>query len=117
MGNFASISNKNAASRYEPFLNNVDTIDYTQIIKNLEKTINNIQLDNQILNEKNNRLEMRLSKIDISMQNKYQELQNLVLNNNERIIIITKDMQSLLNNDKLLLDKLIEKNIINTIEE
>ena len=36
---------------------------------------------------------------------------------NEKINIITKDMENLLNNDKILLDKLIEKNIVSTIQE
>ena len=42
----------------------------------------------------------------------------LSLNNtNSRISVITPDLESLLNNDKLLLDKLIEKNIVSTIQE
>ena len=42
----------------------------------------------------------------------------LSLNNtNSRISVITTDLESLLNNDKLLLDKLIEKNIVSTIQE
>ena len=60
---------------------------------------------------------MRIVRMEQSTQNKYQELQNAVYNNNERINIITKDMEALLNNDKLLLDKLIEKNIVSTIQE
>jgi hypothetical protein len=36
---------------------------------------------------------------------------------NDKINIITKDMENLLNNDKILLDKLIEKNIVSTIQE
>jgi hypothetical protein len=116
MGNFASKSYY-ANSRYEPFLTSVDTIDYSQIINRLEITIDNLRLDIQSLKDKNDRMEMRLSRMDTLMQNKYQELQNSVCNSNERIAIITKDMESLLNNDKLLLDKLIEKNIMSTIQE
>ena len=48
------------------------------------------------------------------------ELTNLIAyhnqQNNEKINIITKDMENLLNNDKILLDKLIEKNIVSTIQ-
>ena len=120
MGNFASKSyyaNPRYEPKYEPFLTSVDTIDYSQIINRLEITIDNLRLDIQSLKEKNDRMEMRLSRMDTLMQNKYQELQNSVFNSNERIAIITKDMESLLNNDKLLLDKLIEKNIVSTIQE
>jgi hypothetical protein len=116
MGNFASKSYY-SNPKYEPFLTSVDTIDYSQIINRLEITIDNLRLDIQSLKDKNDRMEMRLSRMDTLMQNKYQELQNSVCNSNERIAIITKDMESLLNNDKLLLDKLIEKNIMSTIQE
>ena len=44
-------------------------------------------------------------------------LQYRINTNDDKLIIITKDMESLLNNDKLLLDKLIEKNIVSTIQE
>jgi predicted nucleic acid-binding Zn-ribbon protein len=116
MGNFYSKSD-NLSAKYEPFLTNVDTVDYSQIIRKLETSIENMRLDIRGLQEKNDRLEMRLSRMDNLIQNKYQELQNSVFNTNERIAIITKDMESLLNNDKLLLDKLIEKNIVSTILE
>lgn len=116
MGNFSSRSD-NLQSKYEPFLTSVETVDYSQIIRRLEIIIDTMRLDIQSLKDKNDRLEMRLSRMDTLMQNKYQELQNSVFNSNERIAIITKDMESLLNNDKLLLDKLIEKNIVSTIQE
>lgn len=116
MGNFSSRSD-NLQSKYEPFLTSVETVDYSQIIRRLEITIDNMRLDIQSLKDKNDRMEMRLSRMDTLIQNKYQELQNSVFNSNERIAIITKDMESLLNNDKLLLDKLIEKNIVSTIQE
>ena len=116
MGNFSSRSD-NLQSKYEPFLTSVETVDYSQIIRRLEITIDNMRLDIQSLKDKNDRMEMRLSRMDTLMQTKYQELQNSVFNSNERIAIITKDMESLLNNDKLLLDKLIEKNIVSTIQE
>lgn len=116
MGNFSSRTD-NLQSKYEPFLTSVETADYSQIIHRLEITIDTMRLDIQSLKDKNDRMEMRLSRMDTLIQTKYQELQNSVFNSNERIAIITKDMESLLNNDKLLLDKLIEKNIVSTIQE
>jgi hypothetical protein len=117
MGNFSSKLYNNSNPRYEPFLDSIDNIDYLQIIRKMEITIDNMRVDIQYLKEKNDRLEMKMSNIDTLINNKYQDLQKLVFNNNERIIIITKDMESLLNNDKLLLDKLIEKNIMSIVQE
>jgi len=116
MGNYSSRSD-NLQSKYEPFLTSVETVDYSHIIRKLEMTIDTMRLDIQSLRDKNDRMEIRLSRMDTLMQTKYQELQNSVFNSNEHIAIITKDMESLLNNDKLLLDKLIEKNIVSTIQE
>jgi len=116
MGNYSSRSD-NLQSKYEPFLTSVETVDYSNIIRKLEMTIDTMRLDIQSLRDKNDRMEIRLSRMDTLMQTKYQELQNSVFNSNEHIAIITKDMESLLNNDKLLLDKLIEKNIVSTILE
>jgi hypothetical protein len=45
------------------------------------------------------------------------ELENNQKITKDNINAITKDMESLLENDKLLLDKLIEKNIVSTIQE
>lgn len=118
MGNYISSrntnTNKNINRTYEPFINNsalniVDT--------NMEKELEYLRTEIKTLKDKNDRIEMRIARLDQLMQNKYQELQNSVNNNNERINIITNDMESLLNNDKLLLDKLIEKNIVSTIQE
>ena len=116
MGNYSSRSD-NLQSKYEPFLTSVETVDYSNIIRKLEMTIDTMRLDIQSLRDKNDRMEIQLSRMDTLMQTKYQELQNSVFNSNEHIAIITKDMESLLNNDKLLLDKLIEKNIVSTIQE
>ena len=110
MGNCIPSGNKykhtNSTNIYEPFINNQN---------NRECELLGIELRN--LKDKNDRLEMRIVRMEQSTQNKYQELQNAVYNNNERISIITKDMEALLNNDKLLLDKLIEKNIVSNIQE
>ena len=118
MGNTFSYSkSNNFDSKYEPFLTSVDTVDYSQVIRRLEIIIDGMKLDIQSLQEINNRLEIQLARMNTLMQNKNQEMQNSIFNCNERIAIITKDMESLLNNDKLLLDKLIEKNIVSTIQE
>lgn len=110
MGNIMS----SKGSKYEPFLSsNVDE----QLVRKLENTIDNLKLDMQALKEKNDRIDMRISRLETMVQNKYQELHNALYNTNERITIITKDMEALLNNDKLLLEKLIEKNIVSTIQE
>ena len=117
MGGALSSKSNTLETRYEPFLNSVDTMDYSQVIRRLEMTVNGLQTEIHALQEKNNRMDIRLARMDTLMQNKYQEMQNSVFNCNERIAIITKDMEALLNNDKLLLEKLIEKNIVSTIHE
>jgi hypothetical protein len=118
MGNYVSSrsknTNKNINSTYEPFINNneINIVD-----KKIEKELEYLRIEIKTLKDKNDRMEMRIARLDQLMQTKYQDLQNSVYNNNERINIITNDMESLLNNDKLLLDKLIEKNIVSTIQE
>ena len=132
MGNCFSFGNKhkhsNSINTYEPFINNQNNQnnretnqenvrENTNIIRKLDRECEILGIELRNLKEKNDRLEMRIVRMEQSTQNKYQELQNAVYNNNERINIITKDMEALLNNDKLLLDKLIEKNIVSTIQE
>jgi len=118
MGNYVSSrsknTNKNINSTYEPFINNneINIVD-----KKIEKELEYLRIEIKTLKDKNDRMEMRIARLDQLMQTKYQDLQNSVYNNNERINIITNDMESLLNNDKLLLDKLIEKNIVSNIQE
>ena len=114
MGNNFSSKNK---ERYEPFIINTENTENNKIIRKLDVDYEYLKTEILKLQDKNDRMEVRLSKIDKLMQNKYQELQSSINNNNEHIVIITKDMESLLNNDKLLLDKLIEKNIVSTIQE
>ena len=53
--------------------------------------------------------------VNKSNKDKIQNIETLINNTNSRISVITTDLESLLNNDKLLLDKLIEKNIVSTI--
>jgi hypothetical protein len=130
MGNIFSSSNKKrSANIYEPFVN--QPVNQSENSINLLEQIQKIQ-DIQLLTEKNSLLEeeikilkreldVRTSRIDTSIQIKYNELLNSITyyneKNNEKINIITKDMENLLNNDKILLDKLIEKNIVSTIQE
>jgi len=112
---------------YEPFVNHpanhLERHISNQII--LEDRIQKISEANRLLEEEvrilKRELDVRTSKIDTSMQTKYNELINSITyyneKNNEKIGIITKDMENLLNNDKILLDKLIEKNIVSTIQD
>ena len=125
MGNCFPSGNKhkhsNSINTYEPFINNQNNRETNHeninIIRKLDRECELLGIELRNLKDKNDRLEMRIVRMEQSTQNKYQELQNAVYNNNERISIITKDMEALLNNDKLLLDKLIEKNIVSTIQE
>jgi hypothetical protein len=129
MGNCFQSGNKhkhsNNTNTYEPFINNQNNNQNNRetnheninIIRKLDRECELLGIEVRNLKDKNDRLEMRIVRMEQSTQNKYQELQNAVYNNNERINIITKDMEALLNNDKLLLDKLIEKNIVSTIQE
>lgn len=125
MGNLLSTNKHRAVNMYEPFLNHPDNY-LEQHLSNqiiLEDRILKISETNQLLEEEvrvlKKELDVRTSKIDTSMQTKYNELINSIAyyneKNNEKIGIITKDMENLLNNDKILLDKLIEKNIVSTI--
>ena len=111
MGNRLSSSNNNTT--YEPLINNIN-IESENETKNENKYLKSIILN---LQSKNENIEIRMSKIDQMMQNKYEDIYSSINIINERITIMTKDLESLLNNDKLLLDKLIEKNIVSTIQE
>jgi hypothetical protein len=126
MGNLLS-TNKHQANIYEPFVNHPDNHlekDFSnQII--LEDKIQKLYETNRLLEEEvrviKREMDERTSRIDTSMQIKYNELLNSISyyneKTNEKIGIITKDMENLLNNDKILLDKLIEKNIVSTIQD
>lgn len=122
MGNCFAGQNHNEL-HYEPFLNNGNgkgknkTTEYINRIVKLESENEYLSIEIRTIKEKNDRLEIKVARIEQQMQNKYQELQNAIYNNNERIGVIAKDMEALLNNDKILLDKLIEKNIVSTIQE
>ena len=131
MGNiFSSSNNKRGANIYEPFVNqpmngmngmNGNHINQVEQIKQLQEVIEKNHLLEEEIKILKRELEVRTSRIDTSIQIKYNELQNSIAyynqQNNEKINIITKDMENLLNNDKILLDKLIEKNIVSTIQE
>lgn len=122
MGNLLS-TNKHQANIYEPFVNHPEKHLSNQIL--LEDRIQKLSETNRLLEEEvrvlKREMDVRTSRIDTSMQIKYNELLNSISyyneKNNEKIGIITKDMENLLNNDKILLDKLIEKNIVSTIQE
>ena len=127
MGNLLS-SNKSKSDQniYEPFVNKSQN--YINVMEQMHQLVDQIQKladKNRFLEEElkiyKRELDTRTSRIDTSIQNKYNELSNIISHhnekNNEKIGIITKDMENLLNNDKILLDKLIEKNIVSTIQE
>lgn len=132
MGNLLSHNKNNTNNNaYEPFINN-NTSNYTS--NYTSNLTNQIDMAEQIqkLTEKTRFLETALNsikmqldnhdaRIDTSIQNKSNELLNFIMfhneKTNEKIIMITKDMENLLNNDKILLDKLIEKNIVSIIQE
>lgn len=126
MGNLISFNknrHNNGANAYEPFINNSANQSSNQV--SLEEQIKKLSEKTRLLESELNtikiQMDIRDSRIDTSIQNRYNELLNSIIyhneKNNEKIIIITKDMENLLNNDKILLDKLIEKNIVSTIHE
>jgi hypothetical protein len=113
MGNRSSTGIKNKQN-YKQILNESD------IIKHLETECVDLRSLIKELIEKNNKLEIRLYKMEQLYKmhdQKHLDIVNTLSNHNNKINVITNDMESLLNNDKLLLDKLIEKNIVSTIEE
>lgn len=117
MGNiFNNIKNTRNIDYYEPFITTVQPRHSTeQYIQNLENTIllltNN--LSKQI--EKQEKLEARIAQMEIQNADLFNKIAYYNQQHNEKINIITTDMENLINNDKILLDKLIEKNIISTI--
>lgn len=111
-------------SKYERQYNErilTDTIEKNQEINNLRFDINRIcgtmdNLERRILTleRRNNELTLQLAenrKIMISTGEKIEA------NFMERLNLVSKDMESLLNNDKLLLEKMIEKKMLSTISE
>ena len=122
MGNLLS-TNKNHSNIYEPFINQHAT--FPENIIYLAEQVQQLSENNRLLEEEIKLLKRELvswtSRMDASIQIKYNEFNNSLAyyneQNNEKIGIITKDMENLLNNDKILLDKLIEKNIVSTIQD
>jgi len=128
MGNiFSSSHNKRGANIYEPFVNqpmnnnHINQKEQIQLLQNIQQLTEKNHLLEEEIRILKRELEIRTSRIDTSIQIKYNDLLNSIAyynqQNNEKINIITKDMENLLNNDKILLDKLIEKNIVSTIQE
>jgi hypothetical protein len=121
MGNWTSYPThtKLNGNLYESFDTQGHVINITD--ENVNTTIteefNRLKNELHISNEKRNQLEIRLAKAESSIHSKIQNIETLINNTNSRISVITTDLESLLNNDKLLLDKLIEKNIVSTIQE
>lgn len=107
-----------------PLENNLILARNNESIEKIIQQINILNIDIQIQKEKSEKLERQLQRLEIMINSKCAELQfsvNATINtsdsNSRRINIITSDMVNLLNNDKLLLEKMIEKNIISTIQD
>ena len=127
MGNLFSFSSKskNNNPRYELFLSTEQSPkqlpELNRMNQRIDAEIRLLRLDIAKQMDAHERLESRIARIDsriTELQNDMRiALHNANEKNNEKINIITKDMENLLNNDKILLDKLIEKNIVSTIQE
>jgi hypothetical protein len=121
MGNWSSYPthtklNNNLYERFNTqghVINITDDNTNINIIEEFDRLKNELHISN----EKRNQLEVRLAKLESAIYTKIQNIELSINNTNLRISIITTDLESLLNNDKLLLDKLIEKNIVDTIQE
>ena len=87
--------------KYKNFLNDTEF--------NEKEVDNKILIINQYIEQLENKQKLNERKL-IDLQNQNNKLE-------QKITIITNDMQSLLNNDKLLLEKMIEKKMLSTIEE
>ena len=113
MGNLFSFSSKsrNNNPRYELFLSSEQSSEQNRINQRIDADIRLLRLDIA-------RIDSRITELQNSMQSAlYNVNEKLNEKLNDKINIITKDMENLLNNDKILLDKLIEKNIVSTIQE
>ncbi len=117
MGNLISSKSKAKNPRYELFLSTEQSLEQNSIIQRMDAEIRLLRADIAQQVEKRERLEMKLTKMESIIQSRHLELVNSHIVTNEKINIMSKDMENLLNNDKLLLDKLIEKNIVSTIQE
>ena len=127
MGNWTSYQthtklNGNVYERFDtqPHVINInnDNDNHNQNLKtNILEEFNRLKHELQLSNEKRNNLEIRLAKLESLLHSKIQTIETSINHSNSRIAVITNDLESLLNNDKLLLDKLIEKNIVSTIQE
>lgn len=123
MGNLFS-NNRKSQYAYEPFLgvhssggNARVQPQQTPDIKDLLDRNNQLEEEIKIIKRELAAQLERRDRQDSLIQSRFMELSCIISDNKEKINIITKDMENLLNNDKILLDKLIEKNIVSTIQE
>lgn len=127
MGNLLSTNKtKRMDNIYEHFVNqpstnNINVVEHINVVEQVQQLSEQIRLLGDEVRILKKDLDSRTSRMDTTIQFKYNELSTAITyyneKNNEKIGIITKDMENLLNNDKILLDKLIEKNIVSTIQE
>jgi len=131
MGNcFVSDASRSNDGKYDYLMQPDTLISTEQITSKLENLQNQLLVLGDAINNLRNKQDKDAFTLQI-IQSAIQEskLKNVLLNekiveleNNQKITkdninAITKDMECLLENDKLLLDKLIEKNIVSTIQE
>jgi len=117
MGNLFSFSSKsrNNNPRYELFLSSEQSPKHSPELNRMNQRID---AEIRLLRLDIARIDSRITELQNSMQSAlYNVNEKLNEKLNDKINIITKDMENLLNNDKILLDKLIEKNIVSTIQE
>jgi len=124
-------NNGNRNAKYELLVqSDANTITLEQNTSKLENLQNQLLVLDNVMNNFKNKQEkdffalqlcqsqLQECKLKLILQSeKIQELENRQNNLQDQNTIITRDMEGLLNNDKLLLDKLIEKNIVSTIQE
>jgi hypothetical protein len=117
MGNILNNSKNGNSynSQYEHLINNNENL--------MDILNNNIRENNAFkynIEFQIKQLTSEIQNINVKCEKMEKVIENLEYNNkmnNDRINIITGDMENLLNNDKLLLDKLIEKNLVSTVQE
>lgn len=112
MGNLKSKGYKNNLQADNNLYNKLYTDKYI-----LVNTIDdlNLKINNNAIIISN--LEQQLLKMQKQLNNTIEHYNTVENNLNMKINIINTDMESLLNNDKLLLDKMIEKHMLSTVDD
>jgi len=115
--------NQSLNTALDTTIENINTTltDLKSRINNQHVIIDSFNVKYNCLDRKINELQSQFTEIQVQQQRlaniSSANFESLESKLNERISIITKDMDSLLNNDKLLLEKMIEKKMLSTIDE